>query len=137
MWIPDPADEAIRDLARAREDAVNARTQARHQLKGFLLRHEVRYAGSTSWSKTYYRWLATLNFGASGAQTAFTEYWQAVAAADERVARLTQALVQSIAGWRFESVVMALQALRGIDQISAIGLVAEIGDMAASRTRAS
>jgi transposase len=85
VWIPDPADEAIRDLARAREDAVNARTQVRQQLKGFLLRHEVRYAGKTAWSKTYYRWLATLNFGLSGAQTAFTEYWQAVTAADERV----------------------------------------------------
>ncbi len=78
---------------------------------------------------TYYRWLATLNFGLSGAQTAFTEYWQAVSAADERVARLTDALANSIEGWRFEPVVMALQALRGIDQISAIGLVAEIGDI--------
>jgi len=129
IWIPDPADEAIRDLARAREDAVNARTQVRQQLKGFLLRHDVRYTGKTSWSKTYYRWLATLNFGLSGAQTAFTEYWQAVSAADERVARLTDALANSIEGWRFEPVVMALQALRGIDQISAIGLVAEIGDI--------
>jgi transposase len=129
VWVPDPADEAIRDLARAREDAVNARTQVRQQLKGFLLRHEVRYAGKTSWSKSYYRWLARLNFERSGAQTAFTEYWQAVSSADERVARLTQALAGSIEGWRFESVVQALQALRGVDQISAIGLVAEIGDI--------
>jgi transposase len=44
VWIPDPADEAIRDLARAREDAVNARTQARQHLKGFLLR-PMCYAG--------------------------------------------------------------------------------------------
>lgn len=130
VWIPDPADEAIRDLARAREDAVNARTQARHQLKSFLLRHEVRYPHRTSWSKTFYRWLATLSFAGSGAQVAFTEYWQAVSVADERVARLTTALSASIAGWRFEPVVQALQALRGIDVISAIGLVAEIGDIA-------
>ena len=129
IWIPDPADEAIRDLARAREDAVNARTQVRQQLKGFLLRHDVRYAGKTAWSKSYYRWLARLNFGLAGAQTAFTEYWPAVTAADERVARLTEAAANSIAGWRFEPVVRALQALRGIDQISAIGLVAEIGDI--------
>ncbi|HEY1460256.1 MAG TPA: IS110 family transposase [Casimicrobiaceae bacterium] len=129
VWIPDPADEAIRDLARAREDAVNARTQARHQLKGFLLRHDVRYSGKTSWCKTYYRWLGTLNFTLAGAQTAFTEYWQAVTAADERVARLTGALPGSIEGWRFEPVVKALQALRGIDVVSAIGLVAEIGDI--------
>jgi transposase len=129
VWIPDPADEAIRDLARAREDAVNARTQVRQQLKGFLLRHDVRYPRRTSWSKGFYGWLATLNFGRAEAQTAFTEYWQAVTSADERVARLTSALANSIQGWRFESVVQALQALRGIDQISAIGLVAEIGDI--------
>lgn len=60
VWIPDPADEAIRDLSRAREDAVNSRTQARHQLKGFLLRHDVRYTGKTSWCGVHDRWLARL-----------------------------------------------------------------------------
>jgi transposase len=129
VWIPDPADEAIRDLSRAREDAVNSRVQARHQLKGFLLRHDVRYRGKTSWCAAYYRWLGTLNFGAGAAQSAFTEYWQAVTAADDRVERLTKALQSSIAGWRFEPVVAALQALRGVAAITAIGLVAEIGDL--------
>jgi len=129
VWIPDPEDEAIRDLSRAREDAVNSRVQARHQLKGFLLRHDVRYTGKTSWSGAYYRWLATLNFGAGAAQTAFTEYWQAVTSADARVERLTTALHGGITGWRFEPVVGALQALRGVAAITAIGLVAEIGDL--------
>ena len=92
VWIPDPGDEAIRDLSRAREDAVNSRVQARHQLKGFLLRHDIRYTGKTSWSIAYYRWLSTLNFSAGATQTAFTEYWQAVKSADERVERLTKAL---------------------------------------------
>ncbi len=80
-------------------------------------------------SKTFHRWLAKLHFARAETQTAFTEYWQAVSAADERVARLSTALAASIEGWRFESVVRALQALRGIDQISAISLVAEIGDI--------
>ena len=130
VWIPDPDDEAIRDLSRAREDAVNSRVQARHQLKGFLLHHDVRYTGKTSWCGAYYRWLGTLNFGAGAAQTAFTEYWQAVTAADDRVDRVTKALQASIAGWRFEPVVGALQALRGVAAITAIGLMAEIGDLA-------
>ena len=129
VWVPDPADEAIRDLARAREDAVNARTQARHQLKGFLLRHDVRYGGKSSWSKTYYRWLSALSFDVQATQTAFTEYWLAVQSADERVQRLTQALQVSIGGWRFEPVVAALLALRGVDFVTAIGLMAEIGDL--------
>jgi transposase len=78
VWVPDLEDEAIRDLARAREDAVHSRTQARQQLKGFLLRHDVRYPGKTSWTKSFHVWLGTLNFGPAGAQTAFTEYQLAV-----------------------------------------------------------
>ena len=112
VWIPDLEDEAIRDLARAREDAVHSQTQARQQLKGFLLRHDVRYPGKTSWTKSFHVWLGTLNFGPAGAQTAFTDYQLAVQAADQRVERLTHALAQSIHGWRFEPVVASLQALR-------------------------
>jgi transposase len=129
VWIPDPADEAIRDLSRAREDAVNSRTQARHQLKGFLLRHGLRFAGKTSWTKAHYTWLGSLSFEAQPAQTALTEYWLAVQAADMRVQRLTQAVRDSVSGWRFEPVVKALQALRGVDMVTALGLVAEIGDL--------
>jgi transposase len=129
VWIPDPGDEAIRDLARAREDAVNSRTQARHQLKGFLLRHGLRFTGKTSWSKTYYAWLGSLSFEAQPAQTAFTEYWLAVQAADAGVQRLTQAVCDSVSGWRFEPVVKSLQALRGVDVVTALGLIAEIGDL--------
>jgi len=129
VWIPDPADEAIRDLARAREDAVNSRRQMRQQLKGFLLRHDRRYSGKTSWCRTHDRWLAEQSFEAQATQTAFTEYWQAVKSADERVERLSKALQSSMEGWRFESVVGALQALRGVAAITAIGLVAEIGDL--------
>jgi transposase len=130
VWVPDVEDEAIRDLARGREDAVNSRTKVRQQLKAFLLRHGVRYGGKTSWTQAYWRWLASLSFEVQASQTAFTEYWLAVQAAEERVQRLTQALKASITGWRFEPLVAALQALRGIDAVSAIGLVAEIGDLA-------
>ncbi|WP_369792857.1 IS110 family transposase [Thiomonas sp. FB-Cd] len=129
VWIPDAEDEAIRDLSRAREDVVNNRTQVRQQLKGFLLRHDRRYGGKTSRCLTHDAWLARQSFESAATQTAFTEYWQAVKAADERVTRLTKALQASIAGWRFEPVVEALQALRGVAAITAIGLVAEIGDL--------
>lgn len=129
VWVPGPADEAIRDLARAREDAIHSRGQVRQQLKGFLLRHDRRYAGKTSWCGAHDHWLARQSFEAAATQTAFTEYWQAVKSADERVERLTKSLLSSIAGWRFEAVVAALQALRGVAAITAIGLAAEIGDL--------
>jgi hypothetical protein len=37
--VPDERDEAIRDLSRAREDAIAARLRARQQLKALMLRH--------------------------------------------------------------------------------------------------
>lgn len=94
------------------------------------LRHDVRYPGKTAWTKTFGRWLATLGFDAVGSQIAFTEYCLAVQACDARVERLSMSLLQAIQGWRFERVVKAPCALRGIDVVSAIGLVAEIGDIA-------
>jgi transposase len=129
VQIPDPEDEAVRDLSRAREDAVKACTRARQQLGGFLLRHDMRYAGKSAWTKAHYLWLAEINMGAGAAQIAFTEYVLAVQAAEQRVQRLTQALGECVTGWRFEPVVAALQALRGVALVTAVGLVAEIGDL--------
>jgi transposase len=128
VWVPQPEDEAVRDLSRAREDAVHMRRQLRQQLKGFLLRHDVRFPGKTSWTRSYYQWLGRVNFGEPAAQIAFTEYFLAVQAADQRLQRLDQALEQAVKGWRFEPVVAALRALRGVDTVTAVGLVAEIGD---------
>jgi transposase len=130
VWVPDAADEAMRDLVRAREDAVEARHGARMQLKAFLLRQGVRYSGKTSWGPAHARWLATLGFAHPAQQLAFAEYWQAVRTAHERVERFNAALGQALEGWRFELVVGALMSLRGLDLVSALTLVAEIGDIA-------
>lgn len=129
VWVPEEADEAMRDLSRAREDAVIARNQARQRLKGLLLRHDIRYTlGKSSWTKSFHLWLGTLNFGNRSSQIAFTEYQLAVQAADERLQRLTDALSSAVPGWRHAPVVKALQAMRGIDVVTAVGLVAEICD---------
>jgi transposase len=128
IWVPDEAHEAVRDLCRAREDAVQMRQKARQQLKAFLLRHDRRFPGKTSWTKTHERWIAEQKFEQAGETIALTEYHLAAQAAEERVQRLTTALLQTVQGWRFESVVAALRSLRGIDSVSAIGLIAEVGD---------
>ena len=129
VWVPELADEAMRDLVRAREDAVQSRHSARMQLKAFLLRHEVRYAGKSAWTKAHERWLATVSLAHPSQQLAFEEYRQAVSHAHEQVQRLSVALAQAVAGWRFEAVVRALMTLRGVDVIAAARLVAEIGDI--------
>ena len=126
--VPDERDEAIRDLSRAREDAVVARLKARQQLKAMLLRHGFCYAGKRSWTQAHERFLARASFSHPAQQIAFAEYRNAVREADERVERVTAALRDQVAGWRWAGVVRALMSLRGVDFIAATTLVAELGD---------
>lgn len=129
IWIPDEAHEALRNLWRAREDAVGMRLKSRQQLQAFLLRHGRRYTGKTTWTKSHESWIAGQSFDHEGDRIALAEYQLAARSAEQRVQRLTDALAEATRGWRFEPVVAALRALRGIDTVSAIGLVTEIGDI--------
>lgn len=126
--VPDERDEAMRDLSRAREDAVKARLKARQQLKALLLRHGRRYSGKSSWTLAHERYLATVSFTHPAQDIAFAEYRQAVREGQEQVERLTQALRTQTEHWRMKPVVAALASLRGIDFVAAVTLTAEIGD---------
>lgn len=127
--VPDAGDEAMRDLLRAREDAVKAQRNARHQLKALLLRNDVRYAGKSAWTPAHLRWLAELKLPHAAQQIAFQEYVHLVTESGERIRRLEGAIRETVLSWRFHPVVEALQALRGIALIAAATLVAEIGDI--------
>ncbi|MFN7088078.1 MAG: transposase [Burkholderiales bacterium] len=100
VHVPRPEDEAVRDLTRAREDAKAAQTRARHQLKFFLLRNGIAYAGKTAWTPGHVRWLASVKLPESVQQLVFQEYVSAVTTAGERLARLEQMLRDTVADWR-------------------------------------
>lgn len=129
VTVPDARDEAIRDLSRAREDAVRARLKARQQLKAMLLRHGKPYTGKTSWGATHERFLARIAFEHPAQQIAWAEYRSAVLEAGQRVERITAALREQIAGWRFGAAVRALMCFKGIDFVAAVSLVSELGDL--------
>ena len=129
VLIPDERDEAIRDLSRSRIDAVRARLKARQQLKALLLRHGRRYTGKTSWTAAHERYLATVTFAHRAQDIAFVEYRQAISQAQARVERLSQALAQEFEHWRMRPLVQALMTLWGVDQLVAITLVAELGEL--------
>jgi len=126
--VPDERDEAMRDLSRAREDAVKARLKARQQLKALLLRHGHRYGGKSSWTLAHERYLARVSFAHPAQDIAFAEYRQAVREGHERVERVTEALRTQTEHWRMKPLVAALLSLRGIDFVAAVTLATEIGD---------
>ncbi len=130
IYVPDTTDEAMRDLVRARDDAVIVATQAKFRLKAFLLRQGRRFSGrSDGWSGSYRRWVAGLQFSTVPQHVALQEYQDTITETEQRVDRLTGQLRELAGTWRWAPVVEALQALRGVAFVTAIGLVAELGDL--------
>ncbi|NDU91102.1 MAG: IS110 family transposase [Ferrovum sp.] len=129
VQVPDSGDEAIRDLVRLREDAVRAQRVARQHLAAFLLRHGYRYTGKTAWGRTHQNWMSQLTFADPVLYTAYAEYRLAVQAAAERLERCEAVIQQTLPAWRWQPTVAALTALRGIQWLTAVKLVAELGDL--------
>ncbi len=128
IHVPDQQDEAIRDLVRARTSAMTDQRQARNRLKGFLLRLGFRYTGKSSWNDAHKRYLSGLVMPQGPQQIAFQEYIHAINDATDRLERLAQAVQDALPGWKWEPVVRALMSLRGVQVLTAMTLVAEVGD---------
>ncbi len=129
VYVPTVDDEAIRDLTRAREDAINDLKAAKFRLKAFLLRHDIRYTGRATWSPAHLRWLSEVVCPTPAQQIVFQEYVRAVTEHTERLQRLEQELHEPVKAWRLNPVVEALQALRGVQFTVAVTMVAELGDL--------
>ena len=128
VWVPDAEHEALRDLVRARAAAVRALRRARQQLTGFLLRHG-RVRKGKNWTLAHRRWLATLRFEQPAQQIVLEDYIQAVEDAQARRDRLTAQIEALVPSWSMAPVAQALQALRGVALVTAVTLLAEVGDL--------
>src|SRR5215467_2504384 len=129
VYVPAIEDEAIRDLCRAREDAIRDLKTAKFRLKAFLLRHDIRYTGRATWGPAHLRWLSEVVCPTPAQQIVFQEYVRAVTEHTERLARLEQELTDQGQTWRLAPVVDALQALRGVPCTVVVTTVAELGDL--------
>ena len=129
VWVPDPRHEAMRDLTRAREVAVEDLRRKRQQVSAFLLRQGLHYPGERAWTKVHRSWLMSQKLEHAEQRIAFEEMLLAMRQAQERIERLEQAIRMAVPDWSLAEVVTALMAMRGIDFISATAFLAEIGDL--------
>jgi transposase len=129
VYVPAVEDEAIRDLSRAREDAIGDLKAAKFRLKAFLLRHDIRYTGRATWGPAHLRWLAEVVCATPAQQIVFQEYVRAVHEHTERLQRLEQARRDQVKAWRRQPVVEALAGLRGVPCTVAVTIVAARGDL--------
>jgi transposase len=129
IHVPDEVDESIRDLTRARADAVDDLRRAKQRLKSFLLRVGYHYTGKATWGDAHLRYLRELRLPLSAHKAVLEEYLLALDQGCQRVARLDDLLAAQVPRWCHYPAVQALMALRGFQLTAATVLVAEIGDI--------
>jgi len=130
VWVPDRHHEAMRDLTRARERAMLDLRGKRQQISSLLLRQGRHYQeGRKPWTKIHKAWLMRQEFDHPERRLVFEEMMLAMREAEDRLARLEQAIRVAVPEWSLAEVVTGLMAMRGIDLVSAAGFLAEMGDL--------
>jgi len=129
VYVPSVEDEAVRDLCRARDATRVTLKSAKLRLKSFLLRLGFNYVGRADWNDAHRRYLAKVVCPTPAQQIGFQESLRAVDEQVERLARLERELLDLAPTWRLYPVVESLQALRGVQWLVAITVVAELGDL--------
>jgi transposase len=129
IHVPDAVDESIRDLTRARADAVHDLTRAKQRLKSFLLRQGYRYAGKANWSEAHQRYLRELVLPLPALKAVLEEYLLTISQRLAQVERLDELIAAQVPQWKMYPAVQALMCLRGVQLNAATVLVAELGDI--------
>ena len=127
VHVPEASDEAMRDLCRARTDAVQDLRRGRAQLKAFLLRNGYRYTGKSVWTEAHQRYLRELVLPHAAQRVVLEDAITAIGSAEERIARLEEQMSALLPSWPLQPVVAALMGMRGFAQVGAMVLVSELG----------
>jgi transposase len=127
--VPSPAEEALRDLVRAREDLKSDRRIARQRIRSFLLRYGKRYpAPGARWSLRFEVWLHALRFEEPASQAAFDHLVSAYSVRDAQLAAIDTQIEQAAGAEPLAADVARLRAFRGIDTLAAVTILTETCD---------
>jgi transposase len=127
--VPPSLDEAVRDVCRARTDASDDQARAKQRLNAFLLRNGFRYDGKTRWTDAHMRYLRHLTLPNDAQKVVMEEYLQAIDTGIERVRRLEEKMKLLLEDWEWAPVVKALMGCKGFQEVAAMTIISELGDL--------
>lgn len=128
IWIPGEEDELLRDLTRAREDAIQNLLRAKHRLLKFLAKYGIKKPGNmNTWSTRYWKWLRCLTFEEEIRQIVLVEYMTSIEEIDCRIKRFEEEIHRQAEESIHSQLIKALQSLRGVREIAAATIAAEVG----------
>jgi transposase len=129
IHIPTEQEEAARDLLRCREDIRADLLRSRHRLSKFLLRHGRRFTGTKkAWSMRHTTWLRVQTWPLPALEQTYAAYLRAVEEALARLATVEQELRGLLDLEPLRPRVLRLRCFRGINDLTALTIAAELGD---------
>jgi transposase len=128
IHIPTEQEEAARDLLRCREDIRADLLRARHRLSKFLLRHGRRFTATKAWSKRHDTWLRAQTWPLAALEQTHRAYLRTVDEAVARLRTLEQDLRALLELEPLRSRAQRLRCFRGVDDLTALTIAAELGD---------
>lgn len=126
--VPSVAQEAARDLVRAREDVRGDLMRARHRTSKLLLRQGIVFSGGTAWTGAHHAWLRRQRFDSPALAMAYDSALETVLLTADRRDRLDTTIVELAADPAWAPMVRRLSCLRGVSTLTAFGLAVEVGD---------
>jgi transposase len=126
--VPTVAEEAVRDLCRARDDVVTDRTRARHRLGKFLLRHGRVWRGGENWTLKHHAWINQQRFDNEALNVTYAHYQATLHERGAALDAIDADLVQWFTREPFADAVRRLCAYRGITELGALTLASEVCD---------
>jgi len=126
--VPGPAEEAVRDLVRARAAVLEDRKRAQQRLTAVLMRHGRIWRGATYWTRAHREWIAAQRFGEPALATAISYYRATLAVREAELAAVEAELAPWAAREPLAGPVARLGCYRGIAELTALTLAAEVVD---------
>jgi len=128
IHIPSRGEEAVRDFLRAREDVRLELVRTKQRIQKFLLRHGYIYDSTRYWTKRHDRWLRGLEFDEPMLKETFDEYYFMIQMLTEKL-RLMDSRIKEIAlSEPYAGKVGRLRSLKGIDYLTSLSIICEVGD---------
>jgi len=128
IYIPDKFDEDVRDYLRARDDLRRDLARVRQQLLKFLLRKGYKFTETRNWTIRHKKWLKELSFRSEMEADTFWSYMQRIRETEDRLTHM-DSIIQTIAECEpYSQKVALLRCFRGIDYLTALSFVVEVGD---------
>jgi transposase len=128
IHIPSREEEAVRDYIRGRGDLVDDLTRTKQRIQKFLLRHGCRYESERYWTGLHIKWMRGLKFEQTLERETFEQYLSHLEGLTEQIKRMEKRIKEVAEQGEYREKVQKLRAFRGIDYLTALALVCEIGD---------